>query len=51
MHLTSKFLFVIAIGLFGYCLWLTSQPTQINSRAEQIFLQQYQDFSNWHKIK
>lgn len=51
MHLVSKILFVIAIGLLCYCQYLASQPTQINPRAEQIFLQQYQDFKNWRKIK
>ena len=51
MHLASKILVVIAIGLLFYCRYLASQPTQINPRAEQIFLQQYQDFQNWQKIK
>lgn len=51
MHLVSKILFVIAIGLLCYYQYLASQPTQINPRAEQIFLQQYQDFKNWRKIK
>ena len=51
MHLASKILVIIAIGLLCYCRYLASQPTQINPRAEQIFLQQYQDFQNWQKIK
>lgn len=51
MHLVSKILFVIEIGLLCYCQYLANQPTQINPRAEQIFLQQYQDVKNWRKIK
>lgn len=51
MHLVSKILFISAIGLLFYCQYLASQPTQINPKAEQIFLQQYQDFQNWQKMK
>ena len=51
MHIVSKILFVIAIGLLFYCQYFASQPTHINPKAEQIFLQQYQDFQNWRKIK
>lgn len=50
MKLASKILYVIAmIGLLGYCIWLKSQPNQLDPKAEQILLQQYQDFQNWQK--
>lgn len=51
MHLVSKILFVTAIGLLCYFQYFARQPTKINPRAEQIFLQQYQNFQNWQKIK